>query len=202
MLSHLSAIDGSVKSRTHGQPVVFCNMESGTARAVALIELSGLDRRVQHVTAVADLALSIEVELPAHERDTLVAAAWLHDVGYGERLAVTGFHPLDGARWLESRGERRFARLVANHTGAAHEARFRGLGDELAKFEPEVSLVADLVTWCDLHVGPAGERVTLDERIAGVVQRYGPDHVVSRSVLAGESEFRAVCDRVEAAMLS
>lgn len=30
----------------------------------------------------------------------LVAAALLHDVGYAPRLVKTGFHPLDGARFL------------------------------------------------------------------------------------------------------
>ena len=29
--------------------------------------------------------------------DDLVAAAWLHDIGYAPGLVQTGFHPLDGA---------------------------------------------------------------------------------------------------------
>jgi len=34
------------------------------------------------------------------DADLLEAAAWLHDIGYSPDLAVTGFHPLDGARYL------------------------------------------------------------------------------------------------------
>lgn len=177
-------------------------MRSTLARETALAELLGYDGRVRHVVAVADLAASIEVVLSDSEREMLIAAAWLHDIGYGDRLAVTGFHPLDGARWLEGHGERRLARLVANHTGAEHEARLRGLSAQLAPFEPEVSLIADLLTWCDLHVGPTGEPITVKQRVLDVVERYGADHVVSRSVMAGEPEFRAICDRVEAAMVS
>jgi HD superfamily phosphodiesterase len=132
-------------------------MDSQAAQCAAELELATLDQRLQHVSAMADLAASVPVELSSGERDVLLAAAWLHDVGYGPRLVVTGFHPLDGARWLAAQGElrlARLARLVANHTGAVHEARFRGLTDELAEFEPEVSLVADLLTWCDLRTGP------------------------------------------------
>lgn len=174
-------------------------MDVLSARRVALCELAGLEARCLHVAGVADLASAVDVMLTDFDRDVLVAAAWLHDVGYGRRVAVTGFHPLDGAGWLSARGERRLARLVANHTGSAHEARLRGLDTQLAEFEPEVSLVADLLTWCDLHVGPSGEHVEVDERIADVVSRYGRDHVVSRSVLSAMPELRAVCDRVDAA---
>jgi hypothetical protein len=152
------------------------------------------------VSAVAALAASVPVDLIAEERDVLVSAAWLHDVGYGSRLVVTGFHPLDGARWLAAQGEQRLARLVAYHTGAAYEARYRGLMDELAEFEPEVSLVADLLTWCDLSTGPTVERVEPRNRLAEIVRRYGPEHVVSRSVHSAEPELLATCDRVAGAL--
>lgn len=39
-----------------------------------------------------------------NDRDLLVAAAWLHDIGYAPELRDTGFHPLDGARHLEALG--------------------------------------------------------------------------------------------------
>jgi hypothetical protein len=48
------------------------------------------------------------------DREILVAAAWLHDIGYAPGLAETGFHPLDGARWLRTAGfGDRLAGLVA-----------------------------------------------------------------------------------------
>jgi hypothetical protein len=176
------------------------DMDSKAARRAAEAELAALDQRLRHVTAVAELAASVPVELDADERDVLVSAAWLHDVGYSSRLVVTGFHPLDGARWLADKGEQRLARLVAYHTGAAYEARNRGLVDELAEFEPEVSLVADLLTWCDLRTGPTGERVEPRERLAEIVRRYGAEHVVSRSVRSAEPELLATCDRAAGAL--
>ena len=71
-------------------------MDSKAARRAAGAELAALAARLQHVTAVAELAASAPVELSAEERDVLVSAAWLHDIGYGQRLVVTGFHPSMG----------------------------------------------------------------------------------------------------------
>ncbi len=36
--------------------------------------------------------------------EALVAAAWLHDIGYAPEVTDTGFHPLDGARYLVGLG--------------------------------------------------------------------------------------------------
>jgi hypothetical protein len=38
--------------------------------------------------------------LPAEERDALLAAAYLHDLGYVPSVAETGLHPLAGVRHL------------------------------------------------------------------------------------------------------
>jgi putative nucleotidyltransferase with HDIG domain len=72
-------------------------------------------------SAAASLSLS---------REVLVAAAWLHDVGYAPDVVETGFHPLDGARYLASLGaSERVVNLVARHSYAILEAELRGLGD-------------------------------------------------------------------------
>ncbi|ETB45481.1 phosphohydrolase, partial [Mycobacterium avium 10-5560] len=58
----------------------------------------------------------------------LVAAAWLHDIGYAPSVRRTGFHPLDGAEFVRSAGFGKLvASLVAFHTGAHVEASERGL---------------------------------------------------------------------------
>src|SRR5690349_9851051 len=95
---------------------------------------AALPRRWKHVQAVArrgaELGLSL---LKEDDRDILAAAAWLHDVGYAPDLAVTGFHPLDGARWLRSLNfDGRVAALVAHHSCAHLEADERGFAEELA----------------------------------------------------------------------
>lgn len=114
----------------------------------------------------------------------LVAAAWLHDIGYAPQVAETGFHPLDGARFLRSRGvDERVCALVAHHSAAMLKAELRGLADQLAaEFDREVSPVADALWFCDMTTGPDGQRVTVDERFDEIRARYGPGHVVTEFI--------------------
>lgn len=116
--------------------------------------------------------------------DVLVVAAWLHDVGYAPNLVETGFHPLDGARYLKSAGfPDRIVNLVAHHSGARFEAAERGLEAELAEFELEDSPVMDALVTADLTTGPDGETLEYRERIAEILRRYPPDDPVHRAWL-------------------
>lgn len=171
-------------------------MDDKTAEAVAARELVTLPTRLAHVRAVGELARLVSQLAAGNERSVLIAAAYLHDIGYAPDIVRTGFHPLDGARWLLGHGETRLANLVAHHTGALHEARNRGLDDNLAVFPREQSLVADLLTWCDLSRGPDGSPVAPQDRIVEVVGRYGPDHVVTRSITSARPELLRICGRV------
>jgi HD superfamily phosphodiesterase len=99
--------------------------------------LTGLDDRWSHVQAVAAQARRIGAVLAPEDRPYLIAAAWLHDLGYAPRLNRLGFHPVDGARYVREQGQERLATLVAYHSGARFEAEERGLVDALAEFEPE-----------------------------------------------------------------
>ena len=146
--------------------------------------LSPLGNRWLHVQQAAEQARRVAAVVPCGDRDLLVAAAYLHDVGYAPALAQTGFHPLDGARWLRDASvEPRLARLVAHHSCAIHEARIRGLAAPLLEeFEPEASATYDALVFCDMTAGPAGEIVSLKRRLGEIVQRYGHDHEVSRAL--------------------
>ena len=128
----------------------------------------------------------------------LVAAAYLHDIGYAPEVAVTGFHPLDGARHLRALGYERLAGLVTHHTGARHEARLRGLHEELTEFGDETSLVSVALAYCDLTTGPDGERMTPGQRLLNVAARYGEDSPVTRGLRAGWSELIEAVGQIEA----
>jgi HD domain len=140
------------------------------------------DRWERHTAGVAEQARQVGRVVDQVERDALVASAYLHDLGYAPALAVTGCHALDGARHLRGLGHERLAGLVAYHSGARFEAELRGLAEELAEFADEDSAVTRLLTYCDMTTGPQGESFTLDERLAEVERRYGPEHVVTRSL--------------------
>jgi HD domain len=140
--------------------------------------LSPLGDRWKHVRAVGERAQSVAAILDPNDRPYLVAAAYLHDIGYAPELQRTGLHQLDGARYIRSCGSERLARLVAHHSEARFEVRLRGFGDELAAYEREESWVSDELTYCDLTTGPTGQRMTLEDRIAEVEQRYGEGEIV------------------------
>ena len=107
----------------------------GLARTAAKDLLAGNEARWRHTIGVAARAGEIARTVPAGDRETLVAAAWLHDIGYATELVTTGFHPLDGAEYLACAGwSPRIAALVAHHSGAAIVAELNGFRHALAAY--------------------------------------------------------------------
>ena len=159
-----------------------------------------LPRRWRHVVAVGQKAERLgPLLLERSECDILVASAWLHDVGYSPRLAVTGFHPLDGARWLRQRGvDERIVALVAHHSCAHLEAAERGLSSELStEFPREEGIVADTLWYADMTTGPDGQDFDVTVRLGEIQARYGPGDVVTRFILRAEPEIVAAVSRTQ-----
>jgi putative nucleotidyltransferase with HDIG domain len=156
-----------------------------------------LPRRWQHVRSVAQRARRAAERLSLS--DDLVVAAWLHDIGYALELAETGLHSLDGARYLRRAGlDGQVVSLVAYHSCAHMEAEVRGLGDVLAsEFSPGDPLLADVLCYCDMTTGPDGGCVQPADRLAEICNRYGPDHVVTRSIRLATPEILTAARRVE-----
>ncbi|MFJ1800479.1 HD domain-containing protein [Streptomyces sp. NPDC088180] len=174
------------------------------AMEVAEAELSSpLPRRWAHTQGVAERAAEVR-EVLGVDAGLLLAAATLHDVGYAPRLAATGFHPLDGARFLrdEHGADKRLVRLVANHSFALLEADERGLREELAAEFPllEQPLLVDALVYCDMTTTPDGDRTTAQDRVAEIRSRYGDDSVVGRFIRRAAPEIFASVERVEAAL--
>lgn len=134
------------------------------------------------------------------DANLLVSAAWLHDIGYAPPILVTGFHPLDGARFLREEGiDERVVSLVAHHSHARLEAEERGLNNQLlAEFTFEPSLPHDALCYCDMTTGPDGQRMTVYDRLAEIRARYGPDALVTRFIDRAEPYIVASVERVEA----
>ncbi|WP_416530142.1 HD domain-containing protein [Streptomyces coelicoflavus] len=167
-------------------------------------ELSGpLPRRWTHTQGVAARAVEVR-QVFGGDTGLLLAAATLHDVGYAPRLAITGFHPLDGARFLrdEHGADERLTRLVANHSFALLEAEERGLREELMREFPllEEPLLVDALVYCDMTTTPDGGRTTARERVTEIVGRYGADSVVGRFIRRAAPEIFSSVERIEAAL--
>ncbi len=156
--------------------------------------------RWAHTQAVSEHASDIGAIAGIEDRPTLVAAAYLHDIGYAAELATTGFHPLDGAVWLRGQGLDRLARLVAHHSGARFEAAARGYTERLAEFREERSAVADALTYCDLTTGPRGERIGVARRLDEIKVRYGPTSLVTQALNAAADTLAEAVARTEARM--
>lgn len=143
-----------------------------------------LPRRWAHSQGVAAQARTLAPIL-GKDADLLEAAAWLHDVGYSPDLVDTGFHPLDGARHLRDvqHADDMLCRLVAHHSCAITEARERGLSRILVReFPHPPRKLAEALTYSDMTTSPDGNSLTIHDRLAEIGTRYGPGHVVTRSI--------------------
>jgi putative nucleotidyltransferase with HDIG domain len=175
-------------------------MQPAEARLLAEQQLAAaLPQRWQHVQGVAGAAAEVAVALGLDPRP-LVSAAWLHDVGYASGVADTRLHALDGARYLRVLGvDNRVVCLVAHHSCAAVEAAERGLGGALeAEFSYEESEISDALCYADMTTGPTGERMTVEERLREIRERYGPGDVVTKALARSEGALVAAVRRTEA----
>jgi len=154
--------------------------------------------RLAHVSGVAATADQVANSLLCDLRNEVVAAAWLHDIGYGPRVRVSGFHPLDGAAFVHSEGfPEVVSSLVAFHSGASEEANERGLEESLSRFTPPLSDLLDILTYADMTTGPTGKSVTVESRISEILDRYPASDPVYRAVSRSAPGLRAVVRRVD-----
>jgi putative nucleotidyltransferase with HDIG domain len=168
------------------------------ARALAEVLLQELPERWQHTIGVAARADELAVTVEEADRELLVVAAWLHDVGYSPELRQTGFHPLDGAIYLDRHGwPQRITALVAHHSSALFVAQAVGLSSALSAYRAEQSPVADALTYADQTTGPAGQPLPIRARIADVLTRHGPHSPQARVHHLREPYLLAIADRVE-----
>jgi hypothetical protein len=159
-----------------------------------------LPRRWAHTQGVAAAARRLAPIL-GEDAEIIEVAAWLHDVGYAPPLVDTGFHPLDGGRYLRDRqtADPVLCGLVAHHTDAINEARERDLETELiGEFPFPAEPLAKALTYCDITTGPDGDHVDVQARLADIRRRYPPDHPVSRAVRRSSPVFIESVREIEA----
>ncbi|MGK5529668.1 HD domain-containing protein [Streptomyces sp. URMC 129] len=143
-----------------------------------------LPRRWAHSLGVSAQAERL-APIMGGDAELLQCAAVLHDIGYSPAIAETGFHPLDGARYLRDveQADPRICNLVAHHSCALIEAEERSLADELSgEFRLEEPHLVEALVYCDMTTTPDGKVTTAEERLQEIFSRYGPEHLVTRSI--------------------
>ncbi|SDF75139.1 HDIG domain-containing protein [Lentzea fradiae] len=191
------AVRASARAFRADVPEVTGTVLTGWARNTARRLLAAeLPRRWAHTAGVARRAGHIARVLPAGERELLVAAAWLHDIGYASEITDTGLHSLDGARYLRRAGvSERICSLVAHHSGAAAVAEIVGLADGLAEFGDDRSRLRDALWYADMSTGPDGAPTTVQGRLAEIRQRRGPEDPVVRALAVNGADRLAAVRR-------
>ena len=171
------------------------------ARWLAARLLCGSGTRWEHARSVASRAALAAAVLGPDERPLLVAAAWVHDIGYAPAVRRTGFHPLDGALYLRERDwPSTIVGLVAHHSGARFVAESWGVGQLMRTFDANVYAygpLADALTYADQTTGPDGRLMTIDERFADMLRRHGPDSPNARAHALRAPALRAAVHRTE-----
>ncbi|MFE2633944.1 HD domain-containing protein [Streptomyces scopuliridis] len=157
-----------------------------------------LPRRWAHSLGVAERARTIAPILGA-DADLMEAAAVLHDIGYAPDVATTGFHPLDGARYLRefAHADERVVCLVAHHSCSWMEAEARGLRGELeAEFPRQSAYLNDALCYCDMNTTPDGTPTNPVDRVNEIAGRYGADSLIGTFIRRAEPEILASTSRV------
>ncbi|WP_454110192.1 HD domain-containing protein [Leifsonia shinshuensis] len=171
------------------------------ARTLASERLAvAMPQRWAHVLGVARTASDIAPRILTRDAaaDAVIAAAWLHDVGYAPSIATTGFHPVDGARFAKSAGMPDLVvSLIAHHSGASAEAIERGLDAELAEFDPPPGVVLDVVTYADMTTAPDGTPIDAERRVSEILSRYSTDDPVHAAVSRSSAELLATVARIK-----
>jgi hypothetical protein len=168
-----------------------------TAGELAARILEDNPERLRHSGAVAARARALAITVAPSAVDTLVAAAWLHDIGYGSQARESGFHPLDGAVYLRGNGwPEVVCALVAHHSGSRFVARVLGLDDRLGEFEFIEDPMSDALTVADNTAGPNGTIMAVDERLREKRRRHRPDSPNARANPERDDYIRAADTRV------
>jgi hypothetical protein len=170
------------------------------ASLVAMGLLTGVGTRLAHSRTVAYRASIVAPLMDPPWRSALADAGWLHDVGYSPGLVDTGFHPLDGARYLRDQGwPREVCRLVAWHSAAAVEAELRGLyAVQADEFPAPPREVWEALAWADLTSSPTGDVVSAEDRVAEVLDRYPADSFAHRALSTARPVLFSAVARIEA----
>lgn len=143
---------------------------------------AGQHLRLAHCVGVSHTAarLGHALDLPEGWPELLRTVGFVHDVGYGVS-GGTGLHFIDGAEFLRENGAPDdVVWLVRWHSTALWEARAAGVPgtpesvEDIEGITPMRRKALEVLTLADFTTSPEGLPTTLQDRRAGICERY-PD---------------------------
>ena len=140
--------------------------DPATAHAVANLEnavRTQAARPTLGTPASTELLASLDA-LTNDRRARLAAASHQLPVLYVAVLVLTGAALIVNAATLTLRSERGLAGILSY------------------EFDPAPDVLASVLTCCDMTTSPDGQPVQVQRRLAEIRDRYGPGHLVSRSI--------------------
>ncbi len=154
----------------------------------------GHEPRLAHMRDAAAFARDLRpvFDLEAGHGTLLERSALLHDIGYAPALRRFGYHPLDGALFLDGQGEHPWVvEGVLRHSQADRKTeRFPGVTEEYALRQPlsEADWLVRAVTVADWRAAGVGGRVSFARRFQDIAVRnpHNPDKVRRAGVMVGE----------------
>lgn len=154
--------------------------------------------RLRHILVVAERvrqsARDINELNPGFNIDETLAycAGLVHDIGYLEDIADTGFHPLDGYRFLLRSGFPELARRIVGHGCAIEEAELLGI----TLPEGIDDLIARLITYWDMQVRTGGEIAGYEIRLRDVLTQYGEDSLIGRANRCARPRIEQIIEQI------
>jgi putative nucleotidyltransferase with HDIG domain len=148
----------------------------GAARRLAAEILTQNSDAWRQACTTARRAEEIAPVVGPLDRELLICAAMLHDVGYYAPVRPTEFHPLDGALLLAEAGwPTRIVALVAHHCESRMTAAALGLEEALLPFRREEGPLTDALVYAVMTTGPDGRRMSLRDRLDDIGRRHADE---------------------------
>ena len=175
-------------------PQISCRPGQGIDPSCLDTLFAGFEPRLAHMRDAAAFArdLGADFRLVPEHAELLERSALLHDVGYAPTLRRHGYHPLDGALYLEESGEHPWVvEGVLRHSQADRKTdRFPGVFEEYAQRSPldEAAWLVRAVTVADWRAAGVGGRVSFARRFQDIAERnpHNPDKIRRARVMVDE----------------
>lgn len=121
-----------------------------------------------------------KLNIEEKRKKNLLISSELHDIGYSNKIKITGFHPLDGYTYLKNQLSLEIILPILMHSSAIELVKYENnnimkiytrkilnIKNYINKFD------IDILSYCDATTNSKGENVSLEERYKDISNRYG-----------------------------